>query len=512
MVRLTGAGLGNDSSMRVRCFMIACAASVSAAGALAQEAAPTIGPFALGSSIDEARRAVPNAKWEFIADKASGRLSAVGAADVWSLGKLSFRLTLRPNDYGIRLLRFEAGDTVVSRDECQRRAIAVVAHLEVDLGEFGPGSSSLGWSTNDATVGAGELSYLAVTESFGDAYWQAETLTIEKPHYVVVSASSQSALCKIEISATTKLPDERAKAIASRQFASDLAGRVERLFVAEFKDTEAARTVWRRDGAPVLERAAELLFPAPVPDEFAAEAIAAVRKKRAAEPSTSLETLVAAALNPRGDGIVLVRLDPNEASAAVKNTPPDVSLRQLKGAAVLKIPVLDEKTPAQLREALAEMPTRMIVDLRGNQGGLFDTIARCAEPLLQPSAVVLSVVSHEGTEDYLTSAGEGTRPNIALIVLVDENTNAGALALAAALVDHAKAKLAGRLAKQINGMLYSVVPLALERGKVREAYVRVPIGALKRANGAPLADELTLDIPINSSGDAAIAEAMKAFK
>lgn len=487
-------------------------ASMSAAVTVAQDVRPTIGPFALGSTVDEAKRAVPNAKWDSIADKVSGRLTAISAADAWSFDKLNFRLTLRPNDFGIRLLRFEAGDGVASRDECQRRAIAVIAHLEAGLGEFGPGSSSLGWGTNDATVGAGEFSHLAVSEDFGDTYWQTETLTIEKPHYVVVSASSQAALCKIEISATTKLPDERVKATAWKQLASDLSGRVERLFVAEFKDTEAARAAWRRDGSAVLERVVEFLFPTPPPEEFAAEAIAAVRSKRAAEPSASLETLVAAALNPRGDGIVLVRLDPNDASTAAKKTPPDVSLRKLKGASVLKIPVLVDKTPAQVRQALAEIPPRLIVDLRGNQGGLFDTIAGAAEPFLQPSAVVVSVVSHDGTDDYITSAGEGTRPKVALIVLVDENTNAGALALAAALVDHAKAKLVGSLAKQINGTLYSVFPLSMERGKLREAHIRVPTGVLKRANGALLADGLALDLSINATGDAAIAEAMKAFK
>jgi hypothetical protein len=500
--------------MYVRGLLIACAASVSAVATAAEEARPMIGPFALGSAIEDAKRAAPAAKWEAHADKASGRLVAISAADAWSFDKLSFRVTLRPNDFGTRLLRFEAADAVASREECQQRAVAVVAHLEEGLGEFGPGPASLGWGSGDATVGAGALSQVAVTEEFGDIYWQAESLTIEKPNYVVVTASfvPSTARCTTEISATTRLPDQRAKAIATKQFASDLAEHVERLFVAEFKDPDAARAAWRREGNPVLRQVAEHLFPTPAPEEFAAEAIAAVRAKRAAEPSVPLETLVATALNPRGDGVAVVRLDPNERAASRTKTQPDVTMRPLKDTAVLKIPILAEKTPRQVQAALATMPARLIVDLRGNRGGLFDTIARTAEAFLQPSAVVVSVASHDGTEDYITSGSGGERRRVALIVLIDEDTNAGALALAAALVDHAKAKLAGRLAKQVNGTLYSVVPLVSERGKAMEGYVRIPTGVLKRPNGALLADGLTLDLPISATGEAAVAEAVKAFK
>lgn len=496
--------------MCVRSWLIACTASVSAAAAAAQDVRPTIGPFVLGSTVDEAKRAAPNAKWEMLADKTTGRLNAVSAANVWSLDKSNFRLTLRPNDYGTRLLKFESDEPAASRDECQRRAIAVIAHLEVALGEFGPGPSSLGWGFGDATVGAGDFSQLAVTEEFGDSYWQAETLTIEKPHYVAVSASFFPATenCEIDIAATTELPSSRGLTAKS----SELADRVEGAFIAEFKDADAARAAWRRGGRPWLEAVADQLFPTPVPQEFAAEVTAAVRARRAAEPQASIEALVTVALNPRGNGIEIVLPDKPKAKGAAPMPAAEVVFQKLKDGAVLKIPTLVEKTVAQVRDALVEMPERLIIDLRGNTGGDFDTITRVAESLLQPTAVVVTVVSHEGISDYITPGPAGTRRKAAFVVLVDEETNAGALALAAALVDHTKAKVAGKLAARVNGTVTSVRSLPPEKGKPRVGSIRYPTGVLKRPNGALLADGLKVDLPITATGDAAIAEAMKAFK
>ena len=230
------------------------------------------------------------------------------------------------------------------------------------------------------------------------------------------------------------------------------------------------------------------------------------------EPSASLETLVAVALNPRGDGIAVIRLEKEKLKEQAAKTPPDVSFRKLKDVAVLKIPVLVEKSVGQVRDVLVQMPERLIVDLRGNAGGAFDTIARVAEPFLQPSAVVVTLVSHEGTSDYVTPGPDGKRRRAAFVVLVDEETNSGALALAAALVDHTKAKVAGRLAKRISGTVTTLRPLSLDRGKLGDGYVRFPTGGLKRPNGALLADGLKLDIPVNATGEAAVAEAVKAFK
>jgi C-terminal processing protease CtpA/Prc len=122
------------------------------------------------------------------------------------------------------------------------------------------------------------------------------------------------------------------------------------------------------------------------------------------------------------------------------------------------------------------------------------------------------VVDREGTNDYVTSGPDGARRKAAFVVLIDEETNAGALALAAALVDHTKATIAGRLAAHINGMVTAVRPLPPEKGKPRDRYVRYPIGVLKRPNGAPLAEGFVLDHAISATGDAAIAEAIKAFK
>ena len=510
--------------MSVRVLLIAGAAALSAVLAAAEDVRPAIGPFALGSTVDEAKRAAPSARWETAADKTTGRLSAISAPSVWSLETLSFRLTLRPNDYGTRLLKFENDSDGTSRDECQRRAIAVVAHLEGLFDEFGPGPSSLGWDFGGATVGAGTLSHIAVTEELGDSYWQAETLSLDKPHYVVVSASFKPSTtrCTIDIAASTELPrtppwvarggSPNDVLAAAGQFGTDLADRIEPLFVAEFKDAEAARAVWRRDGRAALSKVAQYVFPTPEPEAFATDAIAAVRARRAAEPSASIEALVAVALNPNGDGVVLGRLGNDGAKGQPAKAPPDVALRKVGDVAVLTIPVFAKKTITQVGEALVQMPQRLVVDLRGNSGGDLETVARVAGPFLQPTAVVVSEVSRSGTSDYITPGPDGARRKAQFVVLIDEETNSGALALAAALVDHTKAKIAGRLAARVEGALTVVQPLPLEKGKPGDRTVRYPIAVFKRPNGALLADGLAVDLAISATGDAAITEAIKAFK
>ena len=392
------------------------------------------------------------------------------------------------------------------------------------FGELGPGPLALGWGFGDATVRAGALSQVAVTEEFGDSYWQTETLTLDRPHYVAVSVSFKPSTtrCTIDIAASTELPRTPpwiAKGgsvsdvlAAADRFGADLADRIEPLFVAEFNDAETARAVWRRDGRTALLKVAKYVFPTPEPEAFAADAIAAVRAKRAAEPTASIEELVAVALNPNGDGIVIGRLGNDEAKGQPATALPDVTLRKVGNVAVLAIPVFAGKTIAQVDAALVQMPQRLIVDLRGNSDDDLETIERVAKPFLQPIATVVSQVSRSGTSDYITPGPDGVRRKAQFVVLIDEKTNSGALALAAALVDQTKAKIAGRLAAHIESAVTVAAPLPSEKGKPADRYVRYPIAVLKRPNGAPLADGVTLDLAISAMGDAAIIEAIKAFK
>ena len=77
---------------------------------------------------------------------------------------------------------------------------------------------------------------------------------------------------------------------------------------------------------------------------------------------------------------------------------------------------------AALDDARQKGPIRgVVLDLRGNPGGLLDQAARIADKFLVDGTIVSTVGASEGREEK-RAKGHGTEPNYPLVVLVNGNS------------------------------------------------------------------------------------------
>jgi carboxyl-terminal processing protease len=111
------------------------------------------------------------------------------------------------------------------------------------------------------------------------------------------------------------------------------------------------------------------------------------------------------------------------------------------------IHTFSEQTPSLLHSALARMKERhvrgLVLDLRGNQGGLLEKMIDCASLLLPRGSPVVTLI-HRGAREETLKAHEGeVLGGVPLVVLIDDETASGAEILAAALKGAASARLVG---------------------------------------------------------------------
>ncbi|MBA7627665.1 Carboxy-terminal processing protease CtpA [subsurface metagenome] len=108
-----------------------------------------------------------------------------------------------------------------------------------------------------------------------------------------------------------------------------------------------------------------------------------------------------------------------------------------------------ERTPVELTEALNSALQSdawgIILDLRGNPGGLLDVVVDVADEFLD-GGIILYAANGEGDiiEDFPASSG-GLATDLPLIVLVDGGSASGSEVLAGALQDHERATLIGTI-------------------------------------------------------------------
>jgi carboxyl-terminal processing protease len=100
-----------------------------------------------------------------------------------------------------------------------------------------------------------------------------------------------------------------------------------------------------------------------------------------------------------------------------------------------------------LEQAVEELIDRgaksLVLDLRGNMGGLYEEGVKAASLFLSRGDLVASL-DRRGSSDRQEQSAKGTRwSNLPLVVLVDANTASSAELIAAALRDHGRALLVG---------------------------------------------------------------------
>ena len=112
----------------------------------------------------------------------------------------------------------------------------------------------------------------------------------------------------------------------------------------------------------------------------------------------------------------------------------------------IRIASFDEKTAVDFEVALDEVKTNnvkgLVLDLRGNPGGLVDVCAEIAELLLPAESLIVYTEDRNGARvDYVS---EGEYYDVPVVVLVDEGSASASEILAGALRDHGRAQLVGQ--------------------------------------------------------------------
>jgi carboxyl-terminal processing protease len=142
----------------------------------------------------------------------------------------------------------------------------------------------------------------------------------------------------------------------------------------------------------------------------------------------------------RGDKILTVPLVREVVPfdlASASMIAPNVGYVRIRGFA--------EKTSATLKQALPKIAGAhaMLIDLRGNSGGLFDDAVTCAGFFLKNGTPILKLEKRAGAMETVTTTGEPLVGEMPLAVLVDGNTSSGAEFVAAALAEGRGAQLVG---------------------------------------------------------------------
>src|SRR5205823_5484204 len=116
------------------------------------------------------------------------------------------------------------------------------------------------------------------------------------------------------------------------------------------------------------------------------------------------------------------------------------------GIAYLQLATFHENTPQEMDAALALLEMQgmksLVLDLRGNSGGLFDAAVRVAERFLGEGAFIVGAHSR-GRDLKRTSHNLNPLP-VPLVVLVDGATASSAEIVAGALKENGRATLVGQ--------------------------------------------------------------------
>ncbi len=121
-------------------------------------------------------------------------------------------------------------------------------------------------------------------------------------------------------------------------------------------------------------------------------------------------------------------------------------LEEQPATGYVRITLFSDRTDAELRDALADLEQqgmeRLVLDLRGNGGGLLDAAVKVASQFLR-DGVVLYQVQKGGQERAYDTSGRSAFPDGPIAVLVDGGTASASEIVAGALQDRERAVLVG---------------------------------------------------------------------
>ena len=212
------------------------------------------------------------------------------------------------------------------------------------------------------------------------------------------------------------------------------------------------------------------------------------------------------------------RLDPDSVSVTLKRemAAPKRSVRVarlLDGATgYLRLGEFGAQSADEVRSAIKKLrgskASRLVLDLRGNPGGIVTEAVTMASTFLPDSVLVFSTKGRQKTvnKEYRTNGG-GTFKDLPLVVLIDQGSASAAEALTASLQDHDRAIVAGRR---------SFGKALMQTGfNVPDGYVQLTIGHVISPSGRYIQrpySGLKLEQYYAFAGDSAWQDTTRTFK
>jgi carboxyl-terminal processing protease len=182
----------------------------------------------------------------------------------------------------------------------------------------------------------------------------------------------------------------------------------------------------------------------------------------------------------------------------------------------LRINCFQESTLQEVKEALASLQTDgmkvLILDLRGNPGGLFDSAVVVAE-LFLPDGIIVVPQSHSHIlpEKYKKPIKvKGLNPLLLpMVVVIDGDTASSAEVLAGALKENGRATLIGAMTFG-KGSIQCVLPLEKPPFDKMPGGIRITVAKLLSPSWQAYNRQgVRPNIPFDPDGDAVLAEAQR---
>jgi carboxyl-terminal processing protease len=153
----------------------------------------------------------------------------------------------------------------------------------------------------------------------------------------------------------------------------------------------------------------------------------------------------------------------------------------------LQVAAFQDTTVAEVDTALAALSQAgmksLIVDLRGNSGGLFEAAIEVARRLLT-SGTIASTRHHDPKHDAVYQARNPAALTVPAIVLIDADTASAAEVLAGALKENMRARLLGQ-ATFGKGCTQCVLKLPSAAGGVPTGGLRLTVARFYSPRGEP---------------------------
>lgn len=166
-----------------------------------------------------------------------------------------------------------------------------------------------------------------------------------------------------------------------------------------------------------------------------------------------LFTVISKVRGPAGSTVVLTiaragEADPLEfAIVRAKITIPSVESKMLKGGiAYVKINQFGEQTTSDLKKQLealmADKPTGLILDLRGNPGGYRDAAVSVASQFIGDGPIMFQRYG-DGRQETFEAEPDGLALNVPLVVLINKGSASASEIVAGAIQDYNRGQLVG---------------------------------------------------------------------